>query len=216
MVPVGYEPDLYIPELNGEGAEKNKGTVQDYQDMWDTFDMIFKEEGADNVVWVMDFSWDIRDNLWIADLLWPQNVEVGWLFWNMFQFQKIDNGNVGDCMAGFDKIYEYMNDPEKPWYDLPWGLGAWGTPKMTWDPPFEDKETCIMGTAENFASGNYPKMKASISFNSSLSLMQDGDDPHQEQMVPTFEEFLSSSFFYDDAVDYEEDCSLFIDGTDGC
>ena len=30
MVPVGYEPDLYIPELNGEGAKKNKGTVQDY------------------------------------------------------------------------------------------------------------------------------------------------------------------------------------------
>ena len=37
MVPIGYECDLYIPERNGEGAAKNKGTVQDYQDMWDNF-----------------------------------------------------------------------------------------------------------------------------------------------------------------------------------
>ena len=54
--------------------------------MWANFAKIFEEEGADNVVWVMDFSWDIRENLWIADLLWPEAVEIGWLFFNMFQF----------------------------------------------------------------------------------------------------------------------------------
>ena len=41
MVPVGYEPDLYIPETNGEGASKNRGTIEDYHAMWEHFDAIF-------------------------------------------------------------------------------------------------------------------------------------------------------------------------------
>ena len=86
MVPVGYEVDLYIPERNGEGSSKNKGTAEDYQAMWDNFALIFEEEGADNVVWVMDYSWDIREKFELADLLWPKNVKIDWLFWNMFQF----------------------------------------------------------------------------------------------------------------------------------
>ena len=86
MVPVGYEPDLYIAEKNGEGHEKNRGTVDDYHAMWERFDRIFQEEGATNAVYVMDFSWDIRDDLHLADLLWPRNVNIQWLFWNMFQF----------------------------------------------------------------------------------------------------------------------------------
>ena len=48
--------------------------------------------------------------------------------------------NVGDCLGNFDYIYEYFSeDPNAPWADIPWGLGAWGTPLMEWDPPLEDK-----------------------------------------------------------------------------
>ena len=59
MVPVGYEPDIYIPEANGEGASKNKGTIEDYHAAWSNFARIFAEEEVDNVSWVMDFSWNI-------------------------------------------------------------------------------------------------------------------------------------------------------------
>ena len=88
MVPVGYEPDLYI-DLNKKTAAtpgKARGTVEDYHAMWERFDLIFKEAGADNAVFVLDFSWDVRDNLEFIDLLWPRNVNIQWLFFNMFQF----------------------------------------------------------------------------------------------------------------------------------
>ena len=48
------------------------------------FDQIFKEEGTDNVVWVMDYSWEIRNELDLAVNIWPQDVEIGWLFFNLF------------------------------------------------------------------------------------------------------------------------------------
>ena len=89
----------------------------------------------------------------------------------MFQFQRIRPGTVGDCLGNFDKIYNYLDSEDKkdaPWADLPWGLGAWGSPVLKWNP-FEDKVTCIDGTRQNFESGNYPKIKASISFNSLTS-----------------------------------------------
>lgn len=87
-------------------------------------------------------------------------------------------GEVGDCSGGFDVIYDYFSQPDeegnpKPWADIPWGLGAWGTPLMNWDPPFADKEECILGTRRKIESGNYPKMKATINFNSSKSMMDE-------------------------------------------
>ena len=59
MVPVGYEPDIYTPEFNGEFHEDNKGTSEDYQAAWSNFARIFKEEEVENVSWVMDFSWNV-------------------------------------------------------------------------------------------------------------------------------------------------------------
>ena len=48
MVPVGYEPDIYVPETQ-EDPSKIKGTVEDYQAMWRNFVRIFNDVGADNV-----------------------------------------------------------------------------------------------------------------------------------------------------------------------
>ena len=71
------------------------------------FDTIFKEEGAENAVWVMDYSWEIRDKLDLAADIWPQDVEIGWLFFNLFQFVKIAHtSGKGDCLGGFDKVYK--------------------------------------------------------------------------------------------------------------
>ena len=122
-------------------------------------------------------------------------------------------GKVGDCSGGFDKIYDYLSTPGKPWADIPWGLGAWGTPEMNWDPPLADKRECILGTRRKIESGDYPKMKATINFNSNLCIM---DDSKQPQLIDTFKEYLAAPYFYDDSVDYDEDCSLFIEGTPGC
>ena len=62
MMPVSFETDLYVEE--GEPKEgKLRGTIEDFQNMLRKFDQIFKEEGTDNVVWVMDYSWEIRNEL---------------------------------------------------------------------------------------------------------------------------------------------------------
>ena len=60
-----------------------------------------------------------------------------------------------------------MTEREKQvpaWKDIPWGLGAWGieaTQKIT-----QDKIDCLNGIKEIQESGDYPKLRASIYFNS--------------------------------------------------
>ena len=65
-----------------------------------------------------------------------------------------------------------------------------------------DKITCIDGTRQNLESGRYPRMKASISFNSLTSRI---DSQQQPDLLDTFKTFLGSSAFYDDSRDYGED-----------
>ena len=135
MVPVGYEPDLYTPEANGEFASKNKGTVEDYQAAWNNFARIFEEEGVDNVSWVMDFSWNVRDRLDSIDKLMPRDVPIDWLFFNIFQFQSPRSGATGRCGEGFDQIYSYLRDEAErrdEYAEMAWGLGAWGIIDYSW------------------------------------------------------------------------------------
>lgn len=87
MVPVGYEPDLYVIE----GSKKFRGTAAQYKAMFHHFIDIFKDEGVDNVVWVMDYSFEIRLDLDLAVELWP-GPEVTWLFFNLFQFTELTEG----------------------------------------------------------------------------------------------------------------------------
>ena len=48
----------------------------------------------------------------------------------------------------------------------------------------------------------YPKIKASIFFNSLTSRI---DEQQQPELIDTFETYLGSSAFYDDLRDYEEE-----------
>ena len=131
MVVVGYEPDLYVIEANGDDGIK--GTIQEYKDMWKNFVRIFNDNQVENVEWVMDYSFNIRfdDNFEIAKAMWPDDEVVSWLFFNVFQFTKVsDDQGRGDCPGGLDKIYQdLMNsfDSVTEWESIPWGLGAWGT-----------------------------------------------------------------------------------------
>lgn len=91
-------------------------------------------------------------------------------------------------------------NPDAPWANLPWGLGAWGSVVHQWTP-FEDKVTCIDGTRINLESGEYPKMRASISFNSLTSRI---DEEYQPEMLDTFKALLNSSAFYDASAEYTD------------
>ena len=104
MLPVGYEADLYIPETQTNG-KKIRGTTDDYKAMWANFVRIFEEEGADNVVWVMDYSVKIREHFDVAEKLWPENNVVQWLFFNLFQSDVVTKDD-GDCAGMFNSIYD--------------------------------------------------------------------------------------------------------------
>ena len=79
MVPVGFEPDQYVHE----GTSKYRGTPEQYKAMYQHFIDVFREEEVDNVVWIMDYSYDIRLDPDLAVRLWPGS-EVTWLFFNVF------------------------------------------------------------------------------------------------------------------------------------
>ena len=138
--------------------------------MWRNFVRIFNDVGADNVVWIMDYSYNIRFDNDLAVRLWPENNVVQWLFWNVFQFTKVtDPDGKGDCPGGLDKVYNQMmegiaNVPE--WANIPWGIGAWGSNGTNKWLPDEDRAHCIDGVREKLESGDYPNLKAAISFNS--------------------------------------------------
>ena len=110
--------------------------------MWKNFVRIFEEEiEVENVVWVMDYSFNVRDHPDVAVRMWPDDNKVSWLFFNIFQRRKIGNEDGrGDCPGGLDKIYRNFMDnldrvPE--WETIPWGLGAWGSAKASL--PIEDR-----------------------------------------------------------------------------
>ena len=68
--------------------------------MWKNFVRIFEKEGVDNVVWIMDYSFNVRNQLQVAIDLWPEDNVVQWLFFNIFQFKDTD-----DCPGGLNTIY---------------------------------------------------------------------------------------------------------------
>lgn len=80
MVPVGFEPNEYV----NPASNKYQGSAADYKAMWANFVKIFEEQEADNVVWVMDYSFSIRNEPQLAVDLWPEGNVVQWLFFNIF------------------------------------------------------------------------------------------------------------------------------------
>ena len=110
MVLVGFEPDLYVAEVNGPDHPKNRGTTQEYKDCYRRFVQIFEDEGVTNAIWAVDYAWNIRDWPDLAIDLWPGPM-VDWLFFHVYQFRKISSPDgKGDCVGGFEKIYKDFED----------------------------------------------------------------------------------------------------------
>ena len=196
MVAVGYEPDLYVPEANPKKGPR--GTTQDYKDMWKNFVRIFDDNQVDNVEWIMDYSFNIRDNPDLAIALWPDDEVVSWLFFNVFQFTKVaDVDGKGDCPGGLDKIYRNFMDsfdsiPE--WETIPWGLGAWGADGGNKWIKLDDRKHCIDGVTAALDSGNYPKLKASIYFNSLGSRI---DNEMSPELLDNFNDLQNLDVYYE-------------------
>lgn len=115
----------------------------------------------------------------------------------MFQFTKrTHSSGKGDCLGGFDRIYSQFTEriAQVPaWGNIPWGLGAWGIVENE-RTPVEDQIWCLSGIKDNLESGNYPKIQASIYFNSITSRIDENQMPY---MQDEFDNYLSSPAFFD-------------------
>lgn len=162
IVAPGYEPDLYLPD----STKQVRGTPEDFKKMFVHYREVFAQQGVTNAKFVVDYSEVIKGKPELAEELWPGDENVDWLMWNMFQWEE-----KMDCAETLDTVYQQFMDTAitKGIYNVPWGLGAWGTSATTWqnkDVPEASRVACLAGVTEALDSGKYPMMKASIYFNS--------------------------------------------------
>jgi len=165
IVAPGYEPDLYVADH--AGASQIRGTPEDYKKMFVHYREVFAQQHVTNAKFVVDYSEVIKGKPELAEAFWPGDENVDWLMWNMFQWDE-----KMDCAETMDTVYQQFMDTAstKGIYNVPWGLGAWGTAAtnfaQTKDVPEASRVACLAGVTEALDSGKYPMMKASIYFNS--------------------------------------------------
>ena len=113
LVFVGFEPDVYTFEgqerLRDEKPDKVKemrGSPQDYKDMYKRFVEVFDQEKVTNVVFGVDYAWNIQYYPDLSIDLFPQNLGIKWVFHNIFQYARWGHENgKGNCEEGLRKIF---------------------------------------------------------------------------------------------------------------
>ena len=202
MFCLGHEPDLSIEQVSWGG--NFEGTIAEYKAMWAHYQNIFEEEGVTNVLWVMDFSTEIQyDSMhWVPKDLWPTESRVDWLFWNLYQQKPLTGNKAFDCPAMFNTIYTNFETwiADVPvWNDIPWGMAEWGSRQNEYGPaateiPEADRANCLIGMKDLFESGDYPRFKASMNFNSLNCRIDEDMSAH---MIPYYKELITSDAYYE-------------------
>ena len=183
-----FEPELYAVNVTGTGEagtvsntnDKYYGTPAEYRGMWARTRQLFDAAGVMNVVWAMDYSVQATDPVYhpLLAALWPGDDMVDWLFWNLFKFGEQKPYTFEQL---FDRSYQlFLNKSGVPqewegeYYTanytkcVAWGLGAWGANMArSWShPDEEDRIAWLNGASAKLNSNSYPRMKASIYFDS--------------------------------------------------
>lgn len=129
---LNHEPEN---DVSGGGtgcsvAYKGKaGTPADYRAMWEHVVKRFKEKGATNVVWVMDYmnfpNWDC-----LVDDLYPGNHLVDWVMFNAYGY---GTGAFSDAKKNIQRFVDVMQRYQGPTMDFnskPWGIVEWNIHDM--------------------------------------------------------------------------------------
>lgn len=187
MVSLRYEPSLWVDPSN---PKKYVGSPAEYRSMWKNFADVFQKAGVTNVVWAMDYSTRATHEEYhpVLAALWPGDVQIDWLFFNMFQYgadkkrswlDMFDTAysnftslsNVPQAYEGTNYTANYKSAPN-------WGLGAWGADLAsgTEDARAQFIEDC----AKTLNTSYYPRLKAQVYFDTydkntgGGSIIQDG------------------------------------------
>jgi len=233
MVAIGWEQDGHTSDY----AEHNVfGSVKDYVAYQLKIRKWFEVWGVTNAVFVFDVSHMAEFKPEIAALLAPLFDNDGvttstWVFFNMFQMTSKEkyekNALKGTKQAHWDSkhmldwFYKFFTETEASKFSksVALGIGAWGTnvndnaPEPWTKPiPQADREGYITAVKEALESGNYPKIKASIYFDSLYSIITpldvkikgQSDLAHgnamtefsnSAELVPTFKTYSKSEVF---------------------
>ncbi len=183
MVAPGFEPDGHTNVTNNH-TNQVYGPAFEYKKMYRNWVNVFRKQNVTNAVFVMDMSCKLRSFPEIFRQLYPGDEYVDWLFFNIFQSLPQNNQKVptnGNCTEIAAELYNLLSNQSVISKDMPWGLGAWGTMNATYgDPPMypskaipiADRELCLEQISTFLEDkDNYPKIKASIYFNSLNSMI---------------------------------------------
>lgn len=174
LATVRYEQDHWSDPHN---LAKFMGTPFEYRKMFADFAQVFADEGVDNVVWSVDYSASActEDKHPLLAHLWPGEVQIDWLFWNIFQFGKDKKRSFSDMFNVAYSKFEELSGSVQSYKDekysanykdaVNWGLGAWGA---NFEPKLENEEEkraeFIHGLSEALNSDKYPRLKAHVYF----------------------------------------------------
>jgi len=171
MVSLRYEPSLWVDPSK---PEHYVGSPAEYRAMWKAFAHGFEEANVKNVVWAMDYSTRATHEEYhpVLAALWPNDVQIDWLFFNMFQYGTDKKRSWLDM---FDAAYSnftalsnvhqtYMGQEYKANYlSAPnWGLGAWGADVKSGTE--KQRAQFIEDSAKALNTAKYPRMKGQVYF----------------------------------------------------
>mmetsp|Transcript_18777 Transcript_18777/g.40995 ORF Transcript_18777/g.40995 Transcript_18777/m.40995 type:complete len:976 (-) Transcript_18777:61-2988(-) len=187
MVSVGHEPDIHCIECD---TDYQYGYIQDYLDMWTFYQNLFKQEGVDNVVWVMDYAGKKNVRAFTSQVLplWPGDGKIDWLFWNLFQLGgpfDTRNGNFSSQLMRSYSNFETYSAPGTKFTAIPWGLGAWSATDYETTC---DQISYLRTAAEAMSSPRYSRFRAAVYFDSKTGIVYPFLRPH-------YRKYLSMHFF---------------------
>lgn len=147
----GWEPDGHVEPY----AKKHEdfGTSEDYREFRHATKKLCDSLGAKNAIYVMDYSMGPtfnENNAKVIKDMWPRDGQVGWLFWNFFEFTtcaseamfKKKGKETKSCSAKEmnEWFYNYFTKNSGDWDNIPWGFGAFGSAYETnASPPWQKK-----------------------------------------------------------------------------
>jgi hypothetical protein len=107
------------------GATGSAGTPAQYRGMWQNVEKIFREQGATNVVWAMDYMSDPNYDCMVPQL-WPGNNLVDWVLYDSYDHDNKLGKNWTGTVGRFYQTLQQDSSPSVDFDAKPWGLGEYG------------------------------------------------------------------------------------------
>ena len=159
---VWWEPQNAVSGGTNCPTRGQAGTPAQYKLMWQNVERIFAAQGANNVVWTMDYAASYPGEDCLVTQLWPGNNLVDWVIFDSYDH---DNPKGGTSWSGtVGRFYHVLQQDSSPSVDFdakPWGLGEFGTcqTKST-----ANSRQYFLQAKQSIESNAYPKLKMYVMF----------------------------------------------------